>query len=416
MLNFIALLTTVLGALVWPQQVESANDSHLYANQTPYGNPQATPFKEAPDGYEVFFIEDVGRHGSRSLTSSTVERRALRVWDAASDDDALTSKGKSFAGDLKKFQKGEKSIGYGNLSKIGKQEWTGIGRRTATAYRDYLTQATANGDEIAYKVTVVPRTQASAKAMGKGLESVVPGIKLAPQHVDDRLLIRRDASASGNQAVERIQSSPEVEAAADTLLRRLYTPAYVDSIKDPVEAALDIYKIYCTAPGMAGDTKVSFKKYVPLEAAKVLAYAVDAGNFYGYGPGIEGEDNTYRAAKPVLDDFFTELDDRIAGGSTAAVFRPAHGETIMPFAALIGLPGSERQAAPGEDYTYDNNPWRGYVAGRLAGNVEWVAYRNAADDVLVTMRYNEEPVEFKEGCKASTPYFYEVAELKRCLS
>ncbi len=117
----------------------------------------------------------------------------------------------------------------------------------------------------------------------------------------------------------------------------------------------------------------------------------------------------------MLADFFGELDQRIGGGSTAAVFRPAHGETIMPFAALIGLPGSEKQAAAGEAYTYDNNPWRGYVAGRLAGNIEWVAYRNAAKNVLVTMRYNEQPVEFREGCKAAKPYFYEVAELKRCL-
>ncbi len=173
----------------------------------------------------------------------------------------------------------------------------------------------------------------------------------------------------------------------------LYTPAYVDSIKDPVLAALDIYKLYATAPGMQSDTDVTFEKYVPLDLAKALAYVIDAQNFYGFGPGIAGQDFSYRAAKPILDDFFDELDKRIKGGSTAAVFRPAHGETTMPFAALLQLPGSEKQAAKGEVYTYDNNPWRGSVAGRLAGNVEWVAYRNAAKDVLVTMRYNEQPVE-----------------------
>ncbi len=32
------------------------------------------------------------------------------------------------------------------------------------------------------------------------------------------------------------------------------------------------------------------------------------------------------------------------------------------------------------------------------------------------MRYNEQPVEFRAGCKAAQPYFYEVAELKRCLN
>ena len=45
------------------------------------------------------------------------------------------------------------------------------------------------------------------------------------------------------------------------------------------------------------------------------------------------------------------------------------------------------------------------------------AYRNKDGKVLVTMRYNEEPVPFHSGC---TPYkedgyFYRVSELKNCL-
>lgn len=414
MFNFIAMLAAVLGALVSPQ--ESAIDAHYYANQTPYGNPQVMPFRAPPIGYELFFVENVGRHGARTLVSSGTERRALQVWKAAADQGALTSTGKGFADDVEEFQKAERAIGYGNMSKLGKAEWAGIGRRTANAYRAFLTKATADGDEIAYKVTTFQRTEESADAMINSLKKVVPDLKLTPRFVDKRLLIGRGTTIEGNRAVNEILASPAVVDAAKGLLRVLYTPAYVDRIEDPVEAASDIYKLYETAPGLVKDTDVTFEEYVPLEYAKVLAYAIDAQNFYGFGPGIAGgQDNSYRAAKPVLADFFSELDKRIDGGSTAAVFRPAHGETIMPFAALIGLPGSEQQSTTGEVYTYDNNPWRGSVAGRLGGNIEWAAYRNEANDVLVTMRYNEQPVEFRSGCNATRPYFYEVAELKRCL-
>ncbi len=301
------------------------------------------------------------------------------------------------------------------MSARGKAEWAGIGRRTADNYGDFLRQATAKGDEVAFKVTTFQRTEESADAMIKSLKQAVPGLKLADRDVDLSLLIIRGSTIDANHAVNQILASTAVVDASKGLLRELYTPAYVESIDDPVDAALDIYKLYATAPGLQGDTDVTFEKYVPLEYAKALAYVVDAQNFYGFGPGIAGQDFSYRAAKPILADFFAELDKRIKGGSTAAVFRQAHGETIMPFAALLRLPGSEKQAAKGDVYTYDNNPWRGSIAGRLAGNVEWVAYRNAAKDVLVTMRYNERPVNFRKGCKAAEPYFYEVAELKRCL-
>ena len=70
-----------------------------------------------------------------------------------------------------------------------------------------------------------------------------------------------------------------------------------------------------------------------------------------------------------------------------------------------------------EAFSRDNNPWRGSVAGRLAGNVEWTAFRSKDRPVLVTMRYNERPVPFHAGC---TPYkrksyYYTVSELKSCL-
>ncbi len=258
MLNFIALLATVLGALVG-QQGESAINAHYYANQTPYGNPQVMPFRAAPAGYEPFFIENVGRHGSRSLVHSHNERRALLIWDAAAKRGALTPTGKGFADDVKEFQKAERKIGYGALSKLGEQEWTGIGRRTATAYRDFLTEASADGDKIAYKVTIFQRTQDSADAMIRGLKTVVPDINLAPRIVDPKLLILRGSTSAGNRAVDQIMASPEIRAASVGLLRTLYTPAYVDTIKDPVEAAIDIYKLYETAPGMAADTDVTLQ-------------------------------------------------------------------------------------------------------------------------------------------------------------
>ena len=412
MLNVIAVIVAALSTLV--STVTPVRDDGRYNKEVPYGNAVSSPIKAAPKGYEPIFIQNVSRHGSRTLTSSAVEARARKIWEAADKENALTEVGESFDDDLTAFQKAEQKIGYGNMSGLGKAEWAGIGRRTSDNYGDYLKKATAAGDKVAFKVTTFQRTEESADAMISSLKQAVPDLELAERERDLRLLIIRGSSIEANRAVAQILASRPVVEAARGVLGTLYTESYVDSIDDPVPAALDVYKLYSTAPGMQSDTDVTFEKYVPLHHAKVLAHAVDAQNFYGFGPGLDGQEFSYRAAKPILDDFFAELDERIRGGSNAAVFRQAHGETTMPFAALLQLPGSEKQVAKGDVYTYENNPWRGSVAGRLAGSIEWVAYRNA-EKVLVTMRYNERPVKFRKICEPATPYFYEVAELKRCL-
>lgn len=398
-------------------QADTVSNSRYYANQTPYGNPTSSAIKAPPPGYELIFLETLGRHGARSLTSTSAEKRALRVWQKASKRKALTKAGKRFDNDLAAFQRAERRIGYGKLSTVGKTEWTGIGRRTANNYRAFLAGAAARGDKIRLKTTTVYRTKQSATALRTGLRGAIPGLAVEPRTTNSSMLIENGSTKRGGAAIAKTQRTRSVRTAAKHVLRRLYSKKYVASLRDPVGKALDIYSLYSTAPGMRADTSVTFSRYVRVADAKRLAYAVDAKNFYRYGPGVAGERSSYKQAAPVLKDFFIQLDMRAKGGSTAAVFRLAHGETTMPFAALIEAPGSQTQASRSATYAWGRNPWRGFVAGRLAGNIEWAAYRNVAGTILVTMRYNEQPVRFNSSCvaRAANGYFYTVPELKRCL-
>lgn len=415
----IILLTVAVTALALPlsgARADTVDNSRYYSNQTPYGDPAATAIVAPPAGYGLFFLEDVGRHGSRSLTTSAAENRALAVWKAASRKGALTTRGKRFDNQLRTFQRAERKIGYGKLSTVGKAEWAGIGRRTGQTYGTFLAAAASKGDSVAMQTSPIYRTKQSASSLRSGLLSQVPSLKIAPRTVNTDLLIEDGSSKTGRAAIAKAQRRSTVKAAARQVLLRLYKKSYVKRLKDPVGKALDVYLLYTTAPGMAGDTRATFADFVPLSAAPALAEATDASNFYRFGPGVAGQSGSYRQARPVLADFFSALDARVAGGSTAAVFRLAHGEVTMPFAALIKTPGSEQQAS--RTFSYGSNPWRGYVAGRLAGNVEWAAYRNAGGEVLVTMRYNEDPAQFNASCTpvAGSPYFYRLSELKRCLA
>ncbi len=218
-------------------------------------------------------------------------------------------------------------------------------------------------------------------------------------------------------------------------------------ISSVVDAAMDLYNLYIIAADMqeenTGDHTFDFDQYfadVPAEEGDVFAWILDMEDFYEKGPSYAGQDETYRIAQPLLDDFFASIDERVAGGDTAATFRFAHAETIMPFAALIGAPGSTQQApavvepqSVDDVYNY-NNEWRGETVTPMAANIQWdVATRDGIDPEtgkaytpLVRMLYNEEEVAFggtntlTRGLSSCTPVaegstWYKESELKSCL-
>lgn len=219
-------------------------------------------------------------------------------------------------------------------------------------------------------------------------------------------------------------------------------------ITSVVDAAMDLYNLYIIAADMQeeniGDHTFDFDQYfktISPEDGDVFAWILDMEDFYEKGPSYAGQDETYRIAQPLLDDFFASIDERVAGGDTAATFRFAHAETIMPFAALIGAPGSTQQApavvepqSVDDVYNYNNNEWRGETVTPMAANIQWdVATRDGIDPKtgkaytpLIRMLYNETEVAFggtntlTRGLSSCTPVaegstWYKESELKSCL-
>lgn len=217
-------------------------------------------------------------------------------------------------------------------------------------------------------------------------------------------------------------------------------------ISSVVDAAMDLYNLYIIAADMqkenTGDHTFNFDQYFKrLEDGDVFAWILDMEDFYEKGPSYARQNETYRIAQPLLDDFFASIDERVAGGTTAATFRFAHAETIMPFAALIGAPGSTQQApavvepqSVDDVYNYNKNEWRGESVTPMAANIQWdVATRDGIDPKtgkaytpLIRMLYNEEEVAFggtntlTRGLSSCTPVaegstWYKESELKSCL-
>ncbi len=410
-------LAAVLSALILGSGAASAiplPPEQEFTNQTPYGTPDASVVAP-PEGYGLIQLQTVSRHGARSQTSDTVEKRVLALWEKARKKGKLTTLGKGLKADVQAFQVAERRVGYGDLSKLGAVEWSGIGTRWAAAYEDFLEQAQADGDTISYVTTDRQRTVDSMTAQRSAFRSA--GLTALDDRststVDPSLYGESGLTTKGSTAVRKIRARDSVKDASKALLKKIYTSSFVKTIDDPVAAAKDVYALYCTAPGMALDSDVTFAKYVPTAARISLSQLRDGENFYRYGPGITGQRSSFDHADPVLKSFFSEIDQRIAGGGEAAVIRHAHGETIMPFAARIRIVGADQQLAATSYYSYSRSAWRGSVQGRLAGNIEWALYEKG-DDHLVAVRQNEAPVRLA-GCDATATWFYDLDELRSCL-
>lgn len=418
MLNFVAAVVTILAGLIPGPQDGNFTNARLYGSEAPYGNPAASKIAPPPKGYTLFFVETIGRHGSRANTSDEEENRALDVWERAEEADALTETGEGLKRDIERFQAAEEKVGYGQLSSIGKAELAGLGRRTAENYASFFEQAQEDGDEIAFETSEAKRTKDSAAAMKSEITNRFPDLEVAKDRAREPMLrVKANPSTIGNEHLRKLRRIPDVEIAANNVLANIYQPQFIATLDDPVGTALDVYTVYQRTPSMRAESSVSFDDYVDAQDAELLSEEQSAEKFYRYGAGIRDENNSYRRAKPLLDDFMERLQERVDGGKTAAVFRHSHGETLMPFTALTQLRSANQQEPEGGLFSKTGNPWRAYKSGLLGGSVEWAAYRNNSGKVLLTLRLNEDSSRFSKACEPieSDSPFYTLEEIKSCI-
>ena len=305
-------------------------------------------------------------------------------------------------------------------------------REIAEAYDAYLEEQTDDGGTIAAATDFIEDLPRSVEVADELLSDIFTPEFIAQIGADDAHTWFNTADGTETGAVT---CAPGADPAADP-------DACGDpekSIESTVDAVMTLYNLYIIAVDMQEENVAphafDFGAYfVGHEAdAEWFAYLLDTEDFYEKGPSLAGHDETYRIAKPLLDDFFATIDARTAGGDVAATFRFAHAETIVPFAALLRLPGSTvaapdvaSPASEADVFGYADNPWRGAQVTPMAANVQWdVVAREGVDPAtgaaytpLVRMLYNEREIAFADGCTpvAEGSAWVKATELKRCLA
>lgn len=433
-------LVGVLGLTVGSAVAGGGDRRDVYGTKTPYAPQEAlTRYQQAPAGYVPVFTENVARHGSRAMSDSEDGDAVLALLREAGAQRGLTGLGAELGPQVQELLDAAAGIGYGNLSGRGVAEQRQTALRTEQRLPGLFDAITAGAEPIVVKTSGVARATASADAFTAGLtagEPALAGLIKAPvtdknllyfhkqpQNADYQAYLAGDPQLAA--ALAAVDAQPRTADAARHTVQRLFTKEFRDTLGTDRQVAFarSLYALFSAAPDLAVEAPgVDLDRFLTPPDAQWFAYLDDAEEFYRKGPGFTGRTITYKMAGVLLNDLFVQAETKAAGTNpNGAVLRFTHAEEIEPLAALLGLPGSTRQADPGQLYSYDGNPWRGAEVSPMAANVQWDLYRSAGDGkdrppYLVRMLYNEKETAFPAGCApiAEGSYFYDLKELERC--
>lgn len=390
----IAVAGAVAASVVAVAPAQAADAATYYSTKQPY-SPAApiSSYSQPPAGFHQIYTTTVDRHGSRGLSGFKYDDLAGQMLKAADERGELTDLGKKLIPQVDTMSQANRELtgpgggGYGNLTTYGREELRGIGTRNAARNLDFLGSVAASGtDKVKFMSSGADRAVESGQLFGRGVLSVVPGLSdnLVDGTTDgtvnlekrfDLLHAHSDKNSpryegyseylKSDQVTKKIEAAQNSDASRKAslgLLSKIFDQKFIDDIdngtlkitgqsgkklKGVADAALQFYNLYIISPAMEDEPAKPaegwiFDQYMNDEDGKQLAYLLDVESFYENGPGIEGQTTSYNIYEPLLDEMIQGVKDRAAGGTTAAEYRFGHAETIMPLAALLKLPGSEK--------------------------------------------------------------------------
>jgi hypothetical protein len=356
-----------------------------------YEEPKAVP-APAPKGYKPFYISHFGRHGARH--NSADPAFLLNLLDRAAEDGKLTPLGEDVRARYTALYP-QLKLREGDLTAVGTAQLEGIARRMMTLYPRVFRK----GRTVQAVSSTSPRCLLSMAAFLQGLRSsgwkgdisldtgnawmrtVAPHRKANELYVQQRGRIRTEDRAACEADVQRLRD--EIDAQA--FLSRLFSDReWVRSLGDPHAIMNAFYSLAVSLPctGLPADF---YDLFTPEELYR--EWQVENLRYYGYfGPSKYFGGTSWAIAAPALEKIISDADEDLRTGTTAARLRFGHDLGLMCLYSLLDLEGWRTVAADPHEVA---DAWRSYRVP-MAGNLQWIFYRNAAGDILVRLRVNEE--------------------------
>lgn len=370
--------------------------AELQSNPNRYGGSSAPyEFTEhdshpAPDGYTPFYISHFGRHGSRMHTSEDMFKHLRSVFHAADSMNVLTEEGRR-AMDL--FVRADRAMEgkLGELTDLGAREHRDIASRM---YADYKEIFESGSGKILAQSTTSERVMESMHSFCSELKIRNKSLKIKEEADDktNRYLNHytrdyKDYYKNGEwRKVRDDWQNKNLDISAFTL--RLFMSADIfggnPNGHKAKRFAQDMYSLAKIMP--ASNLGFGFYDFFTEDELWHLWQIGNMDQYMRKGPSSVSGGLAVSIAKPLLSNFVERAQNAMADPSVCADLRFGHGEGLMPLAALMGI---EEASAQTSDPDAMAAAWQDYRVTTMAGNIQWIFYRNNASDVLVKILLNE---------------------------
>ena len=341
--------------------------------------------KAVPDSLTPIFVNYLGRHGARFLSSEKKVEKLRAILNEAHDKGYITQEGREFLMllDTVSAHTGGR---WGALDSIGKME-----QRQLAIQMHLLFPALLRAGNIKAQATYVPRVVMSMYEFCHQLESI-------SQNLDTYTSAGKQNNAElryftvNKSYVDYLENGPWKEVYSRFVQEEVPVEPAVSLVSDMYgmdtakirELTMDIYGVLQSlrATGLPAPTTrwMSINNYRSCwEAANLKHFLQRTPNVVSNIPGI--------AAAPLLKSFIAWGDSVAEGknGNTRAMLRFAHAETLMP---LFGLMHISDCWSPTTDYKELDKEWKDYDIVPLGANLIVVSLRGESGKIYAAMRLN----------------------------
>ena len=364
----------------------SANNYQAYPTQ---GFPAITP---APEGYEPFFINHYGRHGSRWLIQESNYTRPLNMLEMGHRNGKLTRRGEEVLQVLREVYEASKGR-LGELSDIGHEQHQGIARRM---YQNFP-QVFQDGATVTARSTVVIRCILSMQNEVDVLASLNPRLHITTD-ASQATMYYMNYSDSVTKAL-RTTMTTTVRQYRDKwvnpkgLLKKLFNDQrWVKDSIDTAEARSMMVNLFDVVGNMQSHHQFENVDLYDLFSTDDIYNVWRYNNVFWYIYSGESPLTQYRVdymEANLLRNFIEDADHAITSADPApgASLRFGHESVVLPFCCLMGLNGADYHTADLE--TLDQH-WQTYKIFPMAANIQFVYFRKAdSDDILMLPLLNE---------------------------
>lgn len=362
----------------------SANNYQAYPTT---GFPAITP---APEGYEPFFINHYGRHGSRWLINNNKYAYPLQMLEKGERYGKLTRRGQEVLDTLRMVYAASRGR-LGELSDIGAVQHQGIARRM---YQNFP-QVFQDGAPVVARSTIVIRCILSMQNEVDVLASLNPRLNITTDASQATMYYMNYSdtvvrSLRKNMA-GRVEECYNKWLNPKGMLKKLFNDQKFarDSIDDARKMMAYLFEV---CGNMQSHYQFENVNWYDLFSANDIYSVWRYNNVYWYMHSGETPLTQCRVdymEANLLRNFIEDADRATTTDNPApgASLRFGHESVVLPLCCLMGLNGTDYRTTDLE--TLDQH-WQTYKVFPMAANIQFVYFRKAgSDDILMLPLLNE---------------------------